>query len=106
MPRVEFAARVLGAMLDAAATDPGRQLLIDYADLPGAVWQRVAPHFGLEADAAAIDRMIEESRFYAKDPASRVFTGDAPRRRPVTDAMRAAAERFAEPGYRALASLE
>jgi hypothetical protein len=104
MPRAEFAARVLGAMLDAAATDPDQRLLIDYADLPAAVWQRVAPHFGLEADAAAIDRMVEQSRFYSKDSASRVFTGDVPGRRPATDEMRAAAERFAEPGYRALAS--
>ena len=69
-----------------------------------AAWQRVAPHFGLEADAAAIEGMIEESRFYSKDPASRVFTGDAPERRPATDEMRKAAERFAESGYRALAS--
>jgi len=104
MARVEFAARVLGAMLDAAATDPARRLLIDYDDLPGAVWQRVAPHFGLEADAAAIDRMIEGSRFYSKDAASRVFTGDAAERRPATDEMRDAAERFAGPGYRVLAS--
>ncbi|MGO9651429.1 hypothetical protein [Mycobacterium sp.] len=104
MSRVEFAARVLGALLGAAAADTGRRLLIDYTDLPGAVWQRVAPHFGLDADAAAIDRMIEESRFYSKHPASRVFTGDAPERRPATDEMREAAERFAEPGYRELAS--
>ena len=104
MSPVEFAARVLGAMLDAAGTDPGRRLLIDYADLPVAVWRRVAPHFGLEVDDAAIERMIEESRFYSKDPSSRVFTGDAAERRPAADGMREAAERFAEPGYRALAS--
>jgi hypothetical protein len=104
MSSVEFAARVLGAMLDAAATDPGGRLLIDYVDLPAAIWQRVAPHFGLEADAAAIERMIEESRFYSNDPESRIFTGDVPERRPATDAMRNVAERFAEPGYRALAS--
>src|SRR5271169_6113843 len=61
--RVEFAARALGAMLEAAAADPAGRLSIDYADLPGAVWQHVAPHFGLEADIAAIERMIEESRF-------------------------------------------
>ena len=48
--------------------------------------------------------MIEESRFYSKDPAPRIFDGDAPERRLMTDAMRKAAERFAEPGYRALAS--
>ena len=104
MTRAEFAARALGSMLEAAAADPARRLCVDHADLPAAVWQRVAPHFGLEADPAAIDRMIEESRFYAKDPTRRVFTGDVPQRRPITDEMREAALRFAEPGYRALAS--
>jgi hypothetical protein len=48
--------------------------------------------------------MIGESRFYSKDPASRVFAGDVPERRPATDEMREAAERFAEPGCRAVAS--
>jgi hypothetical protein len=104
MARVEFAARALGAMLEAAATDPARRLSIDHADLPAAVWQRVAPHLGLEANTAAIGRMIEESRFYTKDPAPRVFAGDAPERRPMTQAMREAAQRFAEPGYHVLAS--
>ena len=76
MTRAEFAARALGAMLESAATDPGRRLCIDHADLPAAIWQRVAPHFGLEVDAAAIERMTEQSRFYSKDPAPRVFSGD------------------------------
>jgi hypothetical protein len=102
--RVEFAARALGAMLWSAATHPDRRLCIDYADLPAAAWQRVAPHFGLEIDAAAIERMTEESRFYSKEAAPRVFSGDIPQHRPVTDAIRAAAERFAQPGYRALAT--
>ena len=48
--------------------------------------------------------MTEESRFYANDPAPRVFAGDAPERRPMTDAMREAVQRFVESGYRALAS--
>jgi hypothetical protein len=103
MSSVEFAARVLGAMLDAAVTDPDPRLVIDYADLPAAVWQRVAPHFRLQVDAADIERMIEQSRFYSKDSAPRIFTGDAPERRSETDAMREAARRFAEPSYRALA---
>ncbi len=33
-----------------------------------------------------------------------IFSGDAPGQRPVTDEIREAAERFAAPGYRALAS--
>ncbi len=90
-------------MLEAAAADPARRLCVDHAELPAAVWKRVAPHFGLEADPSAIDRMIEESRFYSKDPTRRVFTGDM-QRHAITDEMREAAMRFAEPGYRALAS--
>jgi hypothetical protein len=105
MTRAEFAARALGAMLQAAASDPARRLCIDHADLPAAVWERVVPHFGLEADSAAIELMTAESRFYAKDLAPDVFAGDAPGRRPMTDAMLEAAQRFAEPGYRALASM-
>jgi hypothetical protein len=105
MARVEFAARALGAMLEAAsATDPAGRLCIDHADLPAAVWQRVAPHFGLDADAAAVERMNGESRFYSKDSAPRVFSGDDLDHRRVTDAMRQAAEHFAGPGYRSLAS--
>src|ERR1700677_4870795 len=53
MGRAEFAARALGAMLEAAATDPARRLCIDHADLPAAVWTLVAAHLGLEADPAA-----------------------------------------------------
>lgn len=102
MTRAEFAARALGAMLEAAATDPARRLCVDHADLPDAVWQRVAPHFGLATDPAAIARMIDGSRFYSKDPAGRVFAGDLAERRPVTDEMREAVRRFTEPGYRTL----
>ena len=102
--RVEFTARALGAMLWSAAAGPGRRLCIDYSELPAAVWERIAPHFGLEIDAAAIERMTEQSQFYSKAAEPQVFFGDAHERRLMTDAMREAATRFAEPGYRALAS--
>jgi hypothetical protein len=104
MTRTEFAARGLGAMLDAAATDPAHRICIDHADLPAAVWERAAPHLGLEIDAQTVELMIEESRFYSKEPAPRRFAGDGPEYHPMTDAMREAAQRFAQPGYRALAS--
>lgn len=104
MARAEFAARALGAILEAATADPARRLCVDHADLPAAMWQRVAPHFGLETDATAIERMSAESRFYAKDPLPRVFAGDAAQRRPITREMREAAQRFTESGYRGLAA--
>jgi hypothetical protein len=91
-------------MLWSAATDPGRRLCIDYAELPAAVWQRVAAHFGLEIDAAAIERMAEQSRFYSKDTEPQVFSGDAAEHRPVSDEIREAAQRFAEPNYQVLGS--
>ena len=104
MGPAEFAGRVLGAMLDAAAGDPARRLCIDHADLPAAAWKHAIPHLGLTADPAAIERMIEESRYYSKDPSPRAFAGDVPERRPMTRATLEAAKHFAEPGYRALAS--
>lgn len=103
MPRAEFAARALGAMMEAAAGTSGRSLLVDYAELPAAVWQCMTSHFALQADTSVVERMIERSRFYSKGP-SRVFVGDAPDRRRVTDEIRIAAARFAEPAYRALAA--
>ncbi|WP_428340133.1 hypothetical protein [Mycobacterium sp.] len=104
MTRVEFAARALGAMLFSAATGPARRVCVDHAELPTAVWRQVAPHFGIEVDAAAIERMTELSAFYSKDMEAKQFSGDDPERRPITDEMRQAAQRFAEPGYRLLAS--
>jgi hypothetical protein len=78
-------------MLEAAATDPARGRCVDHADLPTAWWERVVPHSGLKADRAAIERMAQDG-------------GVAPEHRPMTDAIRDAAQRFAKPGYRALAS--
>ena len=78
MTRAEFAARALGAMLSRPWRPAGR-LCIDHAELPAAVWQRVAPHFGIEIDAAAIERMTEQSRFYSKDAAIASLFGRARR---------------------------
>jgi hypothetical protein len=104
MTRAEFAARALGSMLEAAAMDPAGRRCIDYVDLPEAVWLSMAPYFGLDADLAAVARMAEESRLYSKDPEPRLFTGEIPEQRPMTEEILQAAQRFAEPGYRALTS--
>lgn len=104
MTRAEFTARALGAMLFSAAAGPARRVCIDHTGLPDAAWQQVAPHFGIEIDDAAVQRMTEQSKFYSKDLDGQQFSGDDPGRRPVTDEMREAARRFAEPGYRHLAS--
>jgi hypothetical protein len=104
MTRAEFAARALGAMLEAAATEPAGRLCVDYVDLPAAVWLSVAVYFGLDTDPAAIARMTEESRFYSKESTPRPFTGDIAEQRAMTEEILQTARRFAEPGYRALAA--
>lgn len=103
MERAEFAARVLAAMLEAAAAQPAGRLVLDYADLPDAVWTCAASHFGLETSSGAIERMAEQSRFYSKDPTPRPFTGAEDR--PMSGTTREIAERFAGPGYRGLNSV-
>ena len=103
MTRAEFTARALGAMLFSASAGPPRRICVDHAELPGAVWQRVAPHFGIEIDAAGIEGMAEQARFYSKDVEPQRFSADRSKSRPVTDEVKDAAERFAEPGYRKLA---
>lgn len=104
MPRAEFVARCLGAMLFSASAGPPRRICVDHSELPAAVWQRVAPHFGIDIDPAAIQRMTEHSQFYSKGSDLQEFSGEHQDRHPVTDEMREATQRFAESGYRQLAS--
>lgn len=103
MTRAEFTARALGAMLFSASARPAGRICVDHSELPAAVWQRVAPHFGIEIDAAAIERMTDRSRYYSKDADNQPFSDVEQETRPVTDEMREAARNFAESGYRLLA---
>ena len=68
--RDRWCARVLTNFLEAA--DPFRGdpdcLFIDYAELPDAVWGRVAAHFGFEFSAEERLRIEETARFDAKSP--------------------------------------
>lgn len=103
MPAEEFCARVLAAMLEAwLAHADASAITVDYRDLPGAAWHRIAPALGLLAGAEDITRMAEEARYYAKDPTRRVFAGEAGAARGVQPAIRELAERLVEPAYRRL----
>jgi hypothetical protein len=94
----EFAARVLASMIEAwLAHEDASALTIDYCELPDAVWQRIAPHFGLEIKGDDIRRMAEEARYSAKDPGRHVFDKAAGRALP--DELRDLARRIVEPVY-------
>jgi len=103
MPRAEFAARALGAMLSSASAGPARRLCIDHSELPAAVGLRVAPHFGIAIDPEARERIREQARFYSKEAEPRIFAADQRSSCPVTGEMREAARRFADMWYRQLA---
>ena len=78
--REEYLARIFGAFCDAACRlDPSKGRLLKYETLPEAVWESVAPHFGLAVDGAARKRMVEAARANAKAPVSKpeTFTADS-----------------------------
>jgi hypothetical protein len=102
MAQEEFCARVLASMIEAwvAAAD-ATALRIDYGDLPGAVWDRVASFVGAALGPADLAHMAEEARYYAKDPAKRIFTGASSA---IAESIDAMAHRLVDPIYRRMAA--
>jgi hypothetical protein len=97
MTAEEFCASALAAMLASWRDEAGEgALVLDYGDLPGAVWERVAPFLGLAPGAANLARMVEEARYYAKDPAKRVFAGKAGE---IAEPIRDLARNLVDPVY-------
>lgn len=89
----EHAARVLAAIGRAALDHAGPDgLFVDHADLPGAVADVIAPHFGLTIDAADRTAMAEAGRRDAKYPA-RAYVGSPE----VPAAIAAVAARWLDP---------
>ena len=82
-----FAVEALAAMLGAASGIAGKALFLDYADLPRAVWDRVAPFSGIDIGAADVARMRELARYRAKEAALRPFTAAAAGARTLAPAI-------------------
>jgi hypothetical protein len=102
-PREDYCARVLAAIcapVPAHHADGG--LIVDYRDLPQAVWTKILPHFGIacsERDRAA---MVEAARLDAKSPFFS-FTPDSEAKQQAASAsVRAAAARHLGGIYRLL----
>lgn len=68
----------------------GGGLLVDYAEMPDAIVERIAPHFGFVPDAAQREAMMQVARRSAKTP-DRLFAPDtATKRRDATPEIEAA----------------
>ena len=92
----EFWTRVLASRY-ASATDAvmaGNALLLNYSQLPAAVWESLAPFFGLICGPEDPPRMRQVARFNAKDP-SKYFVDDGVQRRRVASAALGAMENAA-----------
>jgi hypothetical protein len=88
----DYAAGILGRICsDALEAVDADCLLINYDQLPGALVDRILPHFGVEPDAAALDSIVAAGGRYSKAP-GRAFTGDSEtKQHEASPALRAAA---------------
>lgn len=89
-----YPAWVIGAIaragLGAAGLDRG--LLVEYADLPGAVTRAILPHFGVEPGEGDTERLAEAGARYSKQP-HRAFAEDRAEKQGAADTeLRARAE--------------
>lgn len=104
--RHTFFALLFAAFCDAIGRlDLRGGILVDYAQLPGAIPDVVAPHFGLSVDPAQRARMLSASTQYAKAPlaAPRAFANDsAAKRSAASPELRAAVDAIARPALERL----
>lgn len=95
--------RTCAPILEAA--DRSRGLLINYAQLPGAVEDTILPHFGMALDARARAAFAAAAARDAKAPYS-AFTPDTEaKRREASPAIRAAVARYLDAPYQRLEML-
>ncbi len=74
----------------------GGGLLVDYAEMPAAIVDRIAPHFGFVPDTAQRAAMAEVASRSAKAPDLRFVADTAAKRRDATPEIAAAARDFNE----------
>jgi hypothetical protein len=68
--RESWIRRVIAGFLTAAEAfrDDPKGLFVDYSELPGATWSRIAIHFGISLSEADAERMQEASQYDSKNP--------------------------------------
>jgi len=103
----EYYAHMLAAACRAAAVaaQAGELRVINYRELPDAVFTQVLPHFGLHADEAALGLMRQAAGFNAKLPDERFLPDGEEKQRAAGEELHALAERIVGPSYRALEAL-
>ncbi|NML06942.1 sulfotransferase [Sphingomonas sp. G-3-2-10] len=93
LPGEEYTARVLASTCAAAIAhwDRGGGLMVNYHELPQALFTRILPHFGVTIDADTRALMEAASRRDAKDPNATFKQDSAEKQTEASDAIRTAA---------------
>jgi hypothetical protein len=106
-PTEDYWARVLAAICQAAIeAEPAQTgLLVNYDELPQALWTRILPHFGVAPSADDTQLMNAVAHYDAKARET-PFAGDVDAKRSaVTEPIRLACERRLQPVYERLEAL-
>ncbi len=107
----DFLARTLrrfcsNAVEVARATAPGKFLAVNYSRLPEAVWETIAPHFGITLTARQRELMQAEARFSSKRRDAVEFAPDSKKKHEeAKPRVRSLAERLVAPAVEELRSL-
>ena len=107
----EFMARTLRrfcetAVAAAKATPKGQFLAVPYSRLPDAVWETIAPHFGIELTDQDRDVMRAEAKYSAKASGAVEFKSDSESKRDqATPYMRRLADELVGPAIEELRAL-
>ena len=96
-----FRLHALEALYRAAGASRLAWLVVDYAELPRALWGRIADHARLSWDASQVDRMRARARFDSRTNDGQPFVAHDATGRLSDDERRFIAERIA-PLYRAI----
>lgn len=94
------------ALAEAKASKPGTFLAVSYNRLPDAIWETIAPHFGIELHDRDIDAMRAEATYSAKKNDATEFRPDSEAKmRDASPHVRALAAKYVAPLIEELRSL-
>jgi hypothetical protein len=103
----DYYAQVLAKVTEPAVAHyaSGGGLLVNYRQLPDALFAAILPHFGVACGAADRAAMIEAARYDAKAPGFEFEADSGKKQQAATPSARAAAERWLGDLYRRLEAL-
>jgi hypothetical protein len=105
--REEYRARVLGKICGAVVDrfGAGGGLLVNYRELPEALFTRILPHFGIDCDESERAAMRAVAQYDAKVPGIEFAADTAAKQRNATDRLRTLADLHLGGVYRELEAL-